>query len=255
MEIFELQKIITLFASPLGFSILLALLGVLLSRRWIVLIAIAWLWFWSTPLFVQRLAERVEAQNPLLPTADLPDADVILVLGGALSPAVPGWHPEINLGQAADRVMLTAQLYRLGKASRVLFSGGPKNQLGGSEAQSGAELLELLGVPSTAITIENNSRTTRENVTFSMPLLQSMGARRVLLVTSALHLPRSLINFREAAAQSGLDIVFLPAPCDPIELVHHADPVRRWVPDSESLHVSHSLFKETLGTLHALWLK
>jgi len=251
VEVFEVQKIITAFLSPLGSSILLALLGLVLARRWLVLLAIAWLWFWSTPFVAQHLAEKIESQNPLVPAAALPTADVILVLGGALSPGVPNWHPDSNLGPAADRILMAAQLYKLGKAPQVLFTGGPTNFFGGSEAKSAAELLQWLGVPPQAMTLEPNSRTTRENVRFSLPLLQALKARRVLLVSSAMHLPRSLINFRTAAAAAGLDIVFIPAPCDPVEIVDNIHHLMRWLPNVDALNASRSVFKEALGMAHA----
>lgn len=255
MEIFELQKLITAFATPLGFAILLALLGVALSRRWIVLVAMAWLWLWSMPWAAQRLAAVIESRTPLVAASSLPTADVIVVLGGGLSPAVPNFNPEINLGSGADRVLLAAKLYGLGKAPRVLFTGGPVDYFGNSEATSAAGLLETLGVPRAAQTLEPNSRTTRENVAFSLPLLQAMGAHRVLLVSSAAHLPRSLINFRQAAKAQGLAIEFIAAPCDPVEIFDNMHPVKRWLPNTEALNVSRMVFKELLGLAHAAVFK
>lgn len=251
MELFELQKVVLSFATPLGLAILLALLGLALSRRGLVLGAIVWLWLWSTPWAATRLAEWIEAPNPLVNAAPLPAADVILVLGGALSPGVANWHPDINLGEAADRLFKAADLYRQGKAPMVLFSGGPTNYVGDSEAKSAAEIMVQLGVPAAAIAIEPQSRTTRENVAFSLPILKSLGAHRVLLVSSAWHLPRATLNFRAGAAQAGLDLEFVPVPCDPIEIVDNIHTLRRWLPNAQALEVSRMMFKELFGTAYA----
>lgn len=251
MEAFELQKLVTTFASPLGFSLLLALLGLALARRWMVLLALLWLWGWSTPWAAHRLAAVVEAPVPLVAAEQLPTADVIVVLGGALSPPVPGWNPELNLTSAGDRVLLAARLYHLGKAPRILFTGGPINYFGDSEAQTAAELLQRLGVPAAAISIERESRTTRENSSLSLPLLQGLGARRVLLVSSAAHLPRSLRNFRDAARATGAVIEFLPAPCDPVEIFDNQHALKRWLPNTEALAASQMLFRQLLGLLWA----
>lgn len=251
MELFELQKLITTFATPLGLSIVLVLLGVALSRRWVVVMAVAWLWAWSTPWAAHQLAAVVEAPTPLVAAEQLPSADVIVVLGGALSPAVPNWNPEINLTSAGDRVLLAAKLYHLGKAPRILFTGGPINYFGDSEAQAALELLERLGVPRAVIAIERESRTTRENASFSLPMLKAMGAERVLLVSSAAHLPRSLRNFEDAARVAGAGIEFIPAPCDPVEIFDNQHVFKRWLPNSEALAISHTLFKQLLGLLWA----
>lgn len=251
MEVFELQKFLTVFFTPLGMAIVVTLLGLALSRRWIVLCAMAWLWVWSTPWAAIRLAETIEAQNPLVLAATLPPADVIVVLGGAISPGVPHWHPDINLGEASDRIFKAAELYQLHKAPQILYSGGPTNDTGGSEAKSAAELLTQLGVAASAITVETNSRTTRENAAFSLPLLKAMGAHQVLLVSSAWHLPRATDNFRDAARAEGLDLTFTPVPCDPAALAENSDRLRRWLPDTEALNLSRQMFKELLGRAHA----
>ena len=59
------------------------------------------------------------------------------------------------------------------------------------EADAIVEMLGVLGVPREAIRMEGQSRNTRENAVNSLPLVQSLGARRVLLVTSAVHMPRA----------------------------------------------------------------
>lgn len=251
VEFFELQKIVTAFVGPLGFAMLLMLLGVALSRRWIVLLAVAWLWLWATPWAAHRLADVVQAPVTLRPAVDLPTADVIVVLGGALSPSIPRWNPEINLTSAGDRVLLAARLYQLGKAPRILFTGGPVNYFGDSEASASVELFERLGVPREAVLTEVNSRTTRENASFSLPLLQKLSAQRVLLVSSAAHLPRSLRNFEDAARALGVSIEFIPAPCDPVEIFDNVSPVKRWLPSTEALNINQILFRQLLGLLWA----
>ena len=58
----------------------------------------------------------------------------------------------------------------------------------------------------TSLAVDDQSRDTRENARESAKLLQSQGIRRVLLVTHAYHMPRSLLSARAA----GIDAI--PAP-------------------------------------------
>lgn len=244
-------KWVTVFATPLGSALLLALLGLLLNRRWIIAIAVAWLWLWSTPWSAYRLGATLEAQTPLLTAAQAPVADAIVLLGGALGPSVPNWRSQTNLSSAGDRLVLAAQLYAAGKAPVILYSGGSFSAQPPVEAEDGSRLLQQWGVPAAALRLETRSRTTRENAEFSLPMLREMGARRVLLLSSGWHLPRALVNFRAEAARQGLAIEFIPAACDPIEIGEATLPGMRWLPNTNALDVNRGLFKEYLGLLYA----
>lgn len=241
----------TAFATPLGFALLLALLGLLLNRRWIVVVAVIWLWVWSTPWAADKLGDTLEDQTPLLAAEQLPSADVIVLLGGALGPTVPNWRPQTNLTAAGDRLVLAAQLYKAGKAPVILYSGGSFSEQHPVEAEDGARLLEQWGVPATALRLEVRSRTTRENAEYSLPILRELGARKVLLLSSGWHLPRSLVNFRAEAERQGLSIEFVPAACDPIEISESTLPGMRFLPNTDALNVARGLFKEYLGLLYA----
>ncbi|MES2683346.1 MAG: YdcF family protein [Pseudomonadota bacterium] len=251
MEIFQLQKIITIFLSPLGLALLLMLLGLLIRQRALLLLAVCWLWLWSLPWTATQLVALIEAGHAPIEAEQLPRADAILLLGGALDHDAPGWQPEPNLTEAGDRVLYAAKLYSLGLAPKVIYSGGGTDAWGNSEAKAGSRLLLRLNVPASAQAWEGQSRTTRENVIYSLPILEQLKAQRVLLVTSSSHMARSLRNFREGAATKGLEIEFIQAPCDPIKLTEYQNPVLRWLPSTIALDVNRRMFKEILGSAHA----
>jgi uncharacterized SAM-binding protein YcdF (DUF218 family) len=196
-----IAKLIGAFAQPLGIALALQVLALLLWK-WkpklaagCLAVAIAWLWAISTPIVADALAGFLEARYPAVPIAGLPQADAIVVLGGGVEPAVPP-RTEIELSAAADRVWLAAKLFKAAKAPFVLATGGalPWSDKG-SEAPAMKELLQDWGVPESAIVLESDSRTTRENAELVAPLLRERGIRRVLLVTSAMHMPRALACF------------------------------------------------------------
>lgn len=238
----QLLKGLTALLSPLGIALILGLFGLAIRRRWIVLIALVWLWTWSTPHVALWLGGTLEYRHPIRPIAELPAADVLLVLGGASSAPVLPWFPEANLTAAGDRYVFAAKLWHAGKAPRLLFSGGSSPGMK-PEAVTARELLELMGVPAAAITLEPDSRTTRENARFSVPLLHAAGARRVLVVTSSWHMPRALMNLEAAA----LDIEWLAAACDQHDFEGTGLPGGWWWPNTEALDFSRVLFKEWLG--------
>jgi uncharacterized SAM-binding protein YcdF (DUF218 family) len=68
-----------------------------------------------------------------------------------------------------------------------------------------SEIMQMLGVPRSAILEESASRNSHENAAYTSRLLLSHNLHRVLLVTSAITMPRALAAFRhegiEAIAQ------------------------------------------------------
>lgn len=246
-------KILTQFAYPLLTALLLGVIAGILVWRGrrrggglLLAVALGWLWLWSTPVFSDWLRATLEQRNSPIPVEQTPSADAIVVLGGAVTAAVSPERPYPNLEAAADRIWHAAHLYRAGKAPLVLASGGNLDWSGidRPEADVMAELLQQLGVPAAAIQQEPRSRTTRENRDNSLPLLRTRGVRSILLVTSALHMPRALALFQAT------DLQVIPAPAD-VEVIHrdNAHPLR-WLPDAQALADSTRAFKEYLG----LWV-
>ena len=69
-----------------------------------------------------------------------------------------------------------------------------------------AEILQALGVPSSAILQDPTSLNTYQNAVNVRKIIQERGIRRVLLVTSAMHMPRSLLIFKKL----GIDAIATP---------------------------------------------
>ncbi len=245
----EVQKALNAVAMPLGTSLIFGVIALgagLLNRRRaaivVGLVAVSWLWFWSTPVVSDSVRGYLERRAPAKTVAELPTADVIVVLGGAVSGPLMPWRPYPDLHNASDRVWHAARLYHAGKAPRILLSGGlgAVPSYTGDEASAMALVLKDLGVPASALIFEKKSRTTSENASESAKILSQLGARRVLLVTSALHMPRALLSFRS----NGMEII--PASTD-AEVVPRPPQVMDWVPDAEALMDSTQAMHEVLG--------
>lgn len=118
---------------------------------------------------------------------------VAVVLGAAVW---PGETPSPTLER---RTAHAIALYRSGAVHAILGCGGAGRHPP-AEAEAIARLCRAAGMPESAILTEDRSTTTRENLLNALPILQSMGARAVI-VTDPYHAPRA----RLIARQIGLD--------------------------------------------------
>jgi len=206
-------KLLSLLVYPLNLSLLLAASGLVIwALRWrrtgycAVLLAFAWLYVCSTAQFSYYLMGKLERDYPAQPLTEIETADAIVLLGGALrgDPRM-GILPDLN--QYADRLVHAVALYRAGKAPLVLLTGGsaPGSR---SEAHLMQDVLAVMGMPTEALILEDQSADTHDNAVNSARLLKERGLDRILLVTSAFHMPRALPLFRK----QGLEVI--PAPTD-----------------------------------------
>ncbi|WP_165424383.1 YdcF family protein [Pseudoxanthomonas winnipegensis] len=182
----------------------------------------------------QRSPARVDWQ---------PDA-VIIVLGMGMQrlPHEGGIEPQ---SLAYSRILRAVQLFDACKAAtqgcKVLVSGGDPAGLGNSEAELYASLIEEAGVPAEDVLKEEASRNTFENAKFTARLLSSRAHGPLVLVTSGLHMRRSLLYFRHFGLQP------TPARSD------YTAPFASWLPNSYNLLISDLAAVEWLGIARYHW--
>lgn len=97
-------------------------------------------------------------------------------------------------GDPGARTDKGVALYQAG-VPRLLFSGAG---YGGDDARNLAAQAIAHGVPEAAISLELEATTTAENMRLSRPILERLGARRVVLVTGRGHAARALCAARKA---------------------------------------------------------
>lgn len=235
--------------SPLGMALSLWALSLLLllrgpaGQRWGSMVGglgFAWLLLWSLPVASDALRGTLENQSGPREVAALPAQPVAVVLGGGVSGPRPPQRPDPDLGASADRVWHAARLYHAGKAQQLLLSGGSVRTGDGSEAEAMRRVLHDLGVPDAAIRLEDASTNTAGNAGRTAELLKAQGIERVLLVTSALHMPRAQAAFERA----GLTVD--PAPSD-FEVIPMPLDLRQFLPDAGALNGSARAMKEIVG--------
>lgn len=250
-----LSKLLPLFIYPLGlicFLLIAALITIWKRPKWsagLLSVAVIILFLSSNAWVSSGLIRYLEKQN--IPQGELPNAAAIVVLGGAVLPQVAP-RPWVEVGEEGDRILYGAKLYRDGKAPKVILSGGRidwKNT-GDSESKDMAELAQSMGVPKTAILEDPTSLNTHENAVNVRKILDSQGIeRRVLLVTSAIHMPRSLAIFK----RQGINAI--AAPTDFITIEQEPEEIT-WqgtllniIPDAGRLAYTTRALKEYVGIL------
>jgi uncharacterized SAM-binding protein YcdF (DUF218 family) len=222
---------------PPGGLLLLSLLGVLLLKRRpklaraCLITGIASLWLLSTPVVSDALTGWVERYPPL-DLSRAASAQAIVILGGGGQRAVA---PEYG-GPAAEPLLLERLSYGAYLAKKT---GLPVLVTGFSlEARAMHDsLLRNFGVE--ARWVDDRAHDTFQNARNSKLLLQADGVQRIILVTRATHMPRSVAEF----TSSGLEV--FPAP---VGILASRDfGVLRFVPNAEALLRSHAAIYEMIG--------
>ncbi len=248
-----LSKLIPLFVYPLGAALVLGSAALVLSftrfRVWgsaLLAAALIVLWVASTPVLARWLIAELEARHPPIHESEAPEADAIILLGGAVRQPLP---PRVgpDLSAAADRLIAAMRLYRVGKAPVIVIAAGNISweATKASEAELTAGLLVDLGVPRDALVLETGSRNTRENALNTAEIFEARGWRTGLLVTSASHMPRALATFRKV----GLQVT--PVATDIVVTYPLQGGFFRFLPRAGALAATTSAVKEWIG--HAVY--
>ncbi len=248
-----LSKLLPLFVYPLGLACLLLIVAlVCFWRRPRVSVTAIFLALLVLVLASNRgvaigLIRSLESQN--IPATELPTAAAIVVLGGGTKPAIPP-RPWVDLSEEGDRALYGALLYRQNKAPWLILSGGriTWGKDAPPESADMAAIAQVMGVPNQAILQDSRSLNTYENAVNVGKILDQQGLqRRVLLVTSALHMPRSRLIFQ----RQGIDAISAPTDF----LVTEGDleqgslqaSLLDLIPDAEELTHSTRALKEYIG--------
>jgi uncharacterized SAM-binding protein YcdF (DUF218 family) len=247
-----LSKLFAPALSPIGIVCELLLISILAVRRGPRLArasaaaALLVLMIAGNSYFSTLIAGALESRH--IPHSPLPKAQAIVVLSSDAEPAIPP-QPTVTVdGETANRLLFGAQLYHTKMAPIVILSGGrlPWSKEQQPISQGMAEVINLLGVPESAIIQEPESGNTYENAVDVKAILQARHLSRVLLVTSAMHMPRALALFKH----QGIDAI--PAPCDYVALTR--PPARNWreailylIPDAGNLQMTSMALREYLG--------
>jgi uncharacterized SAM-binding protein YcdF (DUF218 family) len=180
---------------------------------------------------------------------DAPTGRTAIVVLGSGSITARDWDDQrfSTVDQhAATRVAEAARVYRLTAADVIISSGGRVRTTDQAEptGKTMRDALIVLGVPAPKILIETDSRNTHDEAVIVAPMLARAGVQHVILVTSRVHMRRSLGAFRAQGVQ--------PVPAIARDIVVHRSWLTRWLPSDYGLDKSGEAAHEVLGILYYL---
>ena len=207
-----LSKLLPIFIYPLGLVVALLVTAILLRRRtnwaWVFLLTSLGILLVACNTWVPAVLMR-SLEWQYLPMETYPQTEVIVVLGGSTDSAK---YPRqlVDIGSAGDRILYAAHLYHQRVADHLLLTGGyiPWKDQRQPPANDMAKILGMLGVPEEALWYERESQNTFENALFTRKILEEKGIDRIVLITSAMHMPRAVRLFEK----QGFEVI--PAPTD-----------------------------------------
>ncbi len=227
---------------PPGGLLLLAALGLWVAGRRprlgraLCACALLALWLLLTPYVAERLAlavERYPALDPAHLTPAQRGAQAIVILGGGVRLSAPEYGGDTPDFATLERLIEGAHVARVIQLP-ILVSGA------GREAHAMAHFLEE-DLRQQVRWVEDASGDTHDNAVFSARILRAAGIDRVILVTSSVHLPRSVAEFRAA----GLSVIPAPAAMPKRSGAEFRD----FLPSVRALEESYAVFYEWGGDI------
>ncbi|MFC5446814.1 YdcF family protein [Paenibacillus aestuarii] len=122
-------------------------------------------------------------------------SDVIIVLGGE--------------GGFAERSKKAAELYANGYAPTVLLTDGTFNYEHEKEINKMMSRLHALGVPESAMMLEDRAQSTFDNAKYTKQILLERGMKRALVITSDWHTMRAKLTFDKVYQRSGIQLSYI----------------------------------------------
>ena len=206
-------------------------------------------WFMSTHTGAMLLVEGLgHGFSALHSREEAHGADAVVVLGGgAATYSAGGQVVGVLTTGSILRALEGARVAKLIGARLVVASGGeprPDLQLK-PESEMLAAALIAAGVPADRIVQESTSKTTRDQAQLIPAILQARGVNRFVIVTSPVHMGRSLALFRAQGVE--------PVPSVAPMRSEHLPPPSWIVPNVNSLVVSDEAIYDYSAWLYYWW--
>jgi uncharacterized SAM-binding protein YcdF (DUF218 family) len=219
--------------------------------RWSLLPVCAWviLTVVTCTALPSWLMAGLESQYELPTMEEMAGADAIICLGGGVEPSFK--EPTgMHLMRGADRLATALSMAISGVAPVLVLGGAGYEHEGQYVSEADAVFANLQNYP--RLSFEQISlgvcANTRDEALKVADLVEKRGWKKVLLVTSANHMPRAWATFKKAG------VPVLPIPCHYMSSFHRVGEVD-WLhmPYAGSLELFDSWFHEWIGTRLYQW--
>lgn len=241
---FIISKIVNTLLNPLVWIIILFILGLFLknktkAKKFLFASFFAFIFFSNN--FIVDMFIRWWEIPPVKTEMLKPNYDVALVLGGGMV-NIDRDIDRITFRHNTDRIMQAIDLYHSRRVKTILISGGAGHLIFRDviESELLKEFFSRNGVPDSVLITENKSDNTYQNACNSKEILATLNNPSVLLVTSSLHMRRSVAIFKKQG------ITFDIYPTNPIVGEWRFDVMYLIIPSSDA-------FKRWDMLIHEVW--
>ncbi len=216
MNLFIVFKVISWIVLPPSIFIVLLVLSAFFVKKGKKLIGIFLILSVAFPLYLlsiepvkDKILFPLEYKYPF-PDVNSLDCDGIVTLGGGMYLNSPKENGKPSLkAPVIKRLVTTFKIWKKHKKKIILTGGKPFNsEKYPSEAEVMADFLKGLGVKNKYLILETSSLNTYQNAKLTKKIIQKNRWKKVCLVTSAVHIPRSVSVFRH------FKIKVIPVPSD-----------------------------------------
>ena len=195
-----LYTIVSILLTPIVLILILSILTFFIAKKksikLIIALIIIILYGCSSGLITKPLLNNLQTYKPV--TNKIIDSnDAIILLGAGVDNNDYGITPTLL---ADSRILETIRIYNVAKKHnveyKIIVSGGDVKAYGKSEAEVYAKILEKSGIPAKDIILENKSLNTYQNAGYTKEIIKDLPYDKYLLVTSGIHMKRSLLYFK-----------------------------------------------------------
>jgi uncharacterized SAM-binding protein YcdF (DUF218 family) len=187
-----LNKILPYLIYPITIILVLLIVGLFLKKRSLLIAATAIFLITSNPLISDQMMSYLEVGQLKKSVDDIKKADAIVVLSGMLTTIETTEGLDFEWSDP-DRFFGGTELIRSDKAPLLIFTGGklPWQKINSTEGEVLAKYAKNFGVDPSLIQITKEVQNTEDEAKAVKELLTPKDLNKIILVTSAFHMPRA----------------------------------------------------------------
>ena len=247
---FVLSKIVHFFLAPLSWVFILIAVSFIprfkIIRNKLIALAVFILFIFSNP-FMYSVVSSAWNTKSIHPKELKTHYKAIVVLGGFVEYPL-NKDSLVSFVSTADRLFKPLRFLFKGIAPKMIISGGSGSILfpDFKEGNLAKQYLVDIGIPDSLIIAESKSRNTYENAIECKKIIQDLNptdTSEILLVTSAVHMPRAYSIFKK----QGIKCQAFPVNANRINQLSFANIEAYLIPSSKTLLEWEHLLHEWVG--------
>ena len=237
-----INKILPIVFSPLGLIIFLLIFGSLRKIFLPVLVAAVILIVLSLPIVSRHLANSLEQNYQIVAASDVDSAEAVVVLSGMVSTIQQDGKIHYEFSGAVDRILAGIELLKLQKAKKLILTRGklPWN-IGIPEGEFLAKFAVSQGIHPNKILLTDVVQNTNDEAKLISKMLPKK--TKIILVTSAFHMPRAEKIFRSQ------NLTVIPHAVDFLKSSKKID-LLDFLPQASAFSKSNWYFREVIGRVY-----